>query len=172
MGLGWIHAGSADLHAAWLIRTGWGAPVTFLEVWETSGEVWGTSGELLGKPGGGTSAEPLECSYREVPNGVGADGVGVKFPIFPVNCSRLPLFQENTKKSEEKRKKNEEKRKKNEKAKKNEKKKKTKKMGKFLRPHLHQPHEEPPNLKLHSQRSSWQWLKSWEACLRPSDTER
>ena len=59
---------------------------------------------------------------REVPNGVGADGVGVKFPIFPVNCSRLPLSQERigekrrkTKKSEEKRrktKKSEEKRKK------------------------------------------------------------
>ena len=28
---------------------------------------------------------------REVLNGVGADGVGVKFPIFPVNCSYLPL---------------------------------------------------------------------------------
>ena len=66
-------------------------------------------------------------TIREVPNGVGADGVGVKFPIFPVNCSRLPSFQENrqkTEKSEEKRKKakkNEEKRKK---AKKNEKKRK------------------------------------------------
>ena len=66
---------------------------------------------------------------REVPNGVGADGVGVKFPIFPVNCSRLPLFQENrqkTKKSEEKRKK---KAKKNEKKRKSqEKRKKTKKI--------------------------------------------
>ena len=28
---------------------------------------------------------------REVLNGVGADGVGVKIPIFPVNCSYLPL---------------------------------------------------------------------------------
>ena len=61
---------------------------------------------------------------REVPNGVGADGVGVKFPIFPVNCSRLPLSQKNRRKT----KKNEEKR------------RKTKKMGKSLRPHLHQPH--------------------------------
>ena len=55
---------------------------------------------------------------REVPNGVGADGVGVKFPIFPVTCSRLPLSHKNrrkTKKNEEKRrktKKNEEKRRK------------------------------------------------------------
>ena len=60
---------------------------------------------------------------REVPNGVGADGVGVKFPIFPVNCSRLPLFQENRQKNEEK--KNEEKRKKKKKkTKKNEEKRK------------------------------------------------
>ena len=88
-----------------------------------------------------------ESIRREVPNGVGADGVGVKFPIFPVNCSRLLLFQENrkkTKRNEEKRrktKKNEEKRKSEEKAKKKRRKtKKTKKMGKFLRPHLHQPH--------------------------------
>ena len=28
---------------------------------------------------------------QEVLNGVGADGVGVKFPMFPVNCSYLPL---------------------------------------------------------------------------------
>ena len=39
---------------------------------------------------------------REVPNGVGAGGVGVKFPIFPVNCSRLPFLHE---KNEEKRRK-------------------------------------------------------------------
>ena len=67
------------------------------------------------------------CSSREVPNGVGADGVGVKFPLFPVNCSRLPLFQEKNEKKRRKTKKNEKKRrktKKNEKAKKNEKKRK------------------------------------------------
>ena len=29
---------------------------------------------------------------REVLHGVGADGVGVKFPIFAVNCCCLPLF--------------------------------------------------------------------------------
>ena len=29
--------------------------------------------------------------YREVLHGVGADGVGVKFPIFAVNCCCLPL---------------------------------------------------------------------------------
>ena len=33
----------------------------------------------------------LQNLYREVLNRVGADGVGVKFPIFPVNCSYLPL---------------------------------------------------------------------------------
>ena len=32
----------------------------------------------------------LDCIYREVLLGVGADGVGAKFPIFAVNCSRLP----------------------------------------------------------------------------------
>ena len=42
---------------------------------------------------------------REVLNGVGADGVGVKSPIFPVNCSYLPLVLEKAQKSEEKRKK-------------------------------------------------------------------
>ena len=29
---------------------------------------------------------------REDLNGVGAEGVGVKYPIFPVNCSRLHLY--------------------------------------------------------------------------------
>ena len=85
---------------------------------------------------------------REVPNGVGADGVGVKFPVFPVNCSRSRLFQKNRRKNEEKRrktKKNEKRakknEKKNEKAKKKRKKKNEKeKRGKILRPHLHQPH--------------------------------
>ena len=44
--------------------------------------------------------------HREVLNGVGADGVGVKFPIFPVNCSFLPfVLGKSAKKSEEKRKK-------------------------------------------------------------------
>ena len=28
---------------------------------------------------------------QEVLNGVGADGVGVEFPMLPVNCSYLPL---------------------------------------------------------------------------------
>ena len=72
--------------------------------------------------------------FREVPNGVGADGVGVKFPIFPVNCSRLPLFQENrkkTKKNEEKRRKTKKKRRKTKKkSKKRRKTKKNEKNGK------------------------------------------
>ena len=33
-------------------------------------------------------------------NAVGADGVGVKLPIFPVNCSCLPFSQENDGKNE------------------------------------------------------------------------
>ena len=33
----------------------------------------------------------LSHSCREVSHGVGADGVGVKFPIFAVNCCCLPL---------------------------------------------------------------------------------
>ena len=48
---------------------------------------------------------------REVLHGVGADGVGVKFPIFAVNCCCLPLSfrrrrekRRKTKKIEEKRK--------------------------------------------------------------------
>ena len=40
---------------------------------------------------------------REVLNRVGADGVGVKFPIFQVNCSCLLSSWENEEKSEEKR---------------------------------------------------------------------
>ena len=43
---------------------------------------------------------------REVLNGVGADGVGVKFPYFPVNCSYLPLSYENDYENEDKTKKN------------------------------------------------------------------
>ena len=35
-----------------------------------------------------------EKIVREVLHGVGADGVGVKFPILAVNCSLLPLSSE------------------------------------------------------------------------------
>ena len=59
------------------------------------------------------SVRLLSSSYREVFKGVSADGVGVKFPIFPVNCSCLALSYESKEKNEEKRKR---------KAKKNEKK--------------------------------------------------
>ena len=72
----------------------------------------------------------LKCSLlvcvREVLNGVGADGVGVKFPIFPVNCSYLPLVLGQSAKSEEKRQKRGYSRKKSE-----EKRKKAKKKGRF-----------------------------------------
>ena len=64
---------------------------------------------------------------REVWHGVGADRVGVKFPMFAVNCSRFPLSSERirqkrrkTKKKRRKTKKSEEKRRK---AKKNKQKK-------------------------------------------------
>ena len=62
---------------------------------------------------------------REVLHGVGADGVGVKFPIFAVNCSRFPCPLGEYQKSEERQKKdpkNEEK----QKAKKNKKNQKKK----------------------------------------------
>ena len=75
----------------------------------SSGMVWAVFGMML-------------C--REVPNGFGADGVGAKFPIFPVNCSRLPVFQENrqiTKKNEKKKKKTKKNDEKRRKTKKNEK---------------------------------------------------
>ena len=71
---------------------------------------------------------------REVLNGVGADGVGVKFPIFPVNCSYLPhCSRRKRKKSEEKRKQRGDSRQKSE-----EKRKKAQKRGDSLQPHLHQ----------------------------------
>ena len=57
----------------------------------------------------GTTKETKTTFYREVLHGVGADGVGMKFPIFAVSCSRLPLSftrirekRRKTKKSEEK----------------------------------------------------------------------
>ena len=81
---------------------------------------------------------------REVLNGVGVDGVGVKFPIFPVNCSYLPLVLGQR---EEKRKKGEIPAKKGEipaqKAKKTA--KKRRKRGDSLQPHLHRPPSEPLN---------------------------
>ena len=52
---------------------------------------------------------------REVLHGVGADGVGVKFPIFAVNCCCSPLSLRRRGEKRRKTKKNEEKRKKNEK---------------------------------------------------------
>ena len=65
---------------------------------------------------------------REVLHGVRADGVGVQFPF----CSKLQSFTlvvwENKRKAKKMRKNQ----------------RKTKKVGKCLRPHLHQPHQEPP----------------------------
>ena len=49
---------------------------------------------------------------REVAHGVGADGVGVKFPIFAVNCSCSPLSTSRMRQKRRKTKKNEEKRRK------------------------------------------------------------
>ena len=69
--------------------------------------------------------------HREVLHGVGADGVGVKFPFFAVNFAVVcpcPLGEEE--KSEKKR----------EKMRLKKKGKIRKKRGKSLRPHLHQPH--------------------------------
>ena len=69
------------------------------------------------------------AKIREVLHGVGADGVGVKFPIFAVNCCCLPL---SFRRSREKRRKRGKMRKKRGKMR--------RKRGKSLRPHLHQPH--------------------------------
>ena len=46
--------------------------------------------------------------HREVLHGVGADGVGVKFPIFAVNCSHLPLSSRRVREKRRTAKKNEE----------------------------------------------------------------
>ena len=80
----------------------------------------------------GPSLGQTEIAFlgREVLHGVGADGVGVKFPIFAVNCCCLPLsFRRSREKCEEKGEKC---------VQKGE--KRVKKRGKSLRPHLHQPH--------------------------------
>ena len=62
-------------------------------------------------------ARAEKCGFREVLPGVGADGVGVKFPIFAVNCSRFSLsskrIREKRRKNKKKTKKSEEQRKKN-----------------------------------------------------------
>ena len=64
-------------------------------------------------------SRPLFCFpspfFGKFLHGVGADGVGVKFPIFAVNCCCLPLSFRRRGKMRKKR-------------------------GKSLRPHLHQPH--------------------------------
>ena len=79
---------------------------------------------------------------REVLNGVSVDGVGVKLPIFQVNCSCLlwsyRRMRRKAKKSEQK---SEERQKKRRKTTKIEKKKSDEKpkKGQFLRHHLHQP---------------------------------
>ena len=79
--------------------------------------------------------QDLAALYREVFNGVGADGVGVKFPIFAVHCCCLPLSFRRRREKRRKTKKSEKKAKKCVK-----KRKMRKKGGKSLRPHLHQPH--------------------------------
>ena len=86
---------------------------------------------------------------RDVLHGVDPDGVGVKFPMFAINCSRLPLStsrmrEKRRKKTQRKTKKNEKKkktkRKKKKKLRKTKKQRKTRK-GNLLRPHLHQTHQ-------------------------------
>ena len=70
----------------------------------------------------------VPCSDREVAHGVGADGVGVKFPFFAVNCSCSPLSSSRMREKRRKTKKNGEKRRKTKKN--EEKRKKTKKRRK------------------------------------------
>ena len=85
-------------------------------------------------------------SSQGVLHRVGADGVSVKFPIFAVNCGRLPLSSVRKKQRKQrkiKKKKTKKTKKKNKKQKtksKEKRKKKKKKIEEFLRPHLHQPH--------------------------------
>ena len=78
-------------------------------------------------------SESVFVEIREVLNGVGADGVGVKFPILPVNCNRLLLPWGKTEKNDEKRetKKRQRKPKKSEEKKKRRKTKRIKKRGKI-----------------------------------------
>ena len=45
----------------------------------------------LGRPDFQSRGPKILILNREVLHGVGADGVGVKFPIFAVNCCCLPL---------------------------------------------------------------------------------
>ena len=79
---------------------------------------------------------------REVLNGVGVAGVGVKFSIFQtiaVVCSCPRRIGRNATKKRKKRRKT----------------KKNKKMGRFLRPHLYQPHKKRVFLGHVSTRASW-----------------
>ena len=66
---------------------------------------------------------PGTAQSAHVLHGVGADGVGVKFPICAIKCSCLPLSSKRVREKQRKKKKSEEKGK--------------KKKGKFLRPHLY-----------------------------------
>ena len=113
----------------------------------------GENGFLLKNPrtggsarqGGGGGGRGPGGMGREVLHGVGADGVGVKFPIFAVNCCCLPLsFRRRREKRSKKgfRKMREKSGKMRSKKGKNAKQK-----GKITpTPHLHQPHQEPPKL--------------------------
>ena len=87
----------------------------------------------------------------EVLHGVSADGVGVKFAIFAVNCSHLPLSSRRVRKKKKKQRKKKTKKNEKKRPEKQEKQRKTKKKMRetesFIRPHLHQPHEEPSKWK-------------------------
>ena len=61
--------------------------------WEKSHLAGGRkSGSLISVPLARRKIIRRHARSREVLHGVGADGVGVKFPIFAVNCCCLPLF--------------------------------------------------------------------------------
>ena len=59
------------------------------------------------------SGQQKNTKIREVSHGVGADGVGVKFPIFAVNCCSLPLSFRRSREKRRKRGKNAQKKGKN-----------------------------------------------------------
>ena len=89
-------------------------------------------GDLCAWPEGSqlqNTKTPQALRCREVLHGVSADGVGVKFPVFAVNCCCLPLSFRRSR----------EKRRKRGKMRSRKRGKIRKKRGKSLRPHLQRP---------------------------------
>ena len=56
-----------------------------------SDTIWAFPEKKWETPGFGNPPGLASLKNRKVLNGVGADGVGMKLPMFPVNCSCLPM---------------------------------------------------------------------------------